>query len=136
MTLRNKKIKGNVKNLNQLQRLNYNDQELRDMKSHDGHRGSSQHFSVPYLELREAASIAGVCLTPSLRAGREDSSWQLPLKEPGMLYNDSIYKSSQPSVCCFSKDTCSCFTHRKLVSAENLLQHHMCILKELASLFY
>jgi hypothetical protein len=30
----------------------------------------------PYLELREAASIAGVCLTPSLRAGREAAAFK------------------------------------------------------------
>lgn len=79
----------------------------------------------PYLELREAASIAGVCLTPSLRAGREDSSWQLPLKEPGMLYNDSIYKSSQSSVCCFSKDTCSNFPQEVGVSRKFTTTSHV-----------
>ena len=42
----------------------------------------------PHLEPRAAAPIAGVCLSPSLRAGREDAflgSWQLPLKKPGLL---------------------------------------------------
>ena len=45
-------------------------------------------YLYPHLEPRAAAPIAGVCLSPSLRAGREDAflgSWQLPLKKPGLL---------------------------------------------------
>lgn len=68
MTLRNKKIKGNVETLNQLQMLNYNDQDLRDMKSHDGHRGSSQHFSAS-LPGTQRSSIHSRCVSDAISEG-------------------------------------------------------------------